>query len=47
MTTLYIYEYDWITTDDDNRIILNADSAHPDCKSDYINASYIDVSPTP
>ena len=29
--------------DDDNRIVLQSISGHPDCQRDYINASYIHV----
>ena len=31
-------------TDDDNRVVLNPLEGHEDCQSDYINASYVDVS---
>ena len=31
-------------TDDDNRVVLRPLEGHEDCQSDYINASYVDVS---
>jgi len=31
-------------TDDDNRVVLRPLEGHEDCQSDYVNASYVDVS---
>ena len=31
-------------TDDDNHVVLRPLEGHEDCQSDYINASYINVS---
>ena len=33
-----------LLTDDDNRVVLRPLEGHEDCQSDYINASYVDVS---
>ena len=30
--------------DDDNRVVLRPLEGHEDCQSDYINASYVNVS---
>ena len=37
----------FVAADDDHRAILKPLPGHPDCQSDYINASYVDVSKTP
>ncbi len=34
----------WFPADDDNLIILDPILGQEDCQSDYINASYVDVS---
>ena len=33
-----------LLTDDDNRVVLRPLEGHEDCQSDYVNASYVDVS---
>ena len=38
--------YIMISTDDDNRLKLKPLNGRDDCQNDYINASYVDVSPT-
>ena len=34
-----------VTTDDDHRVTLKPLEGHKDCQTDYINGSYVDVSP--
>ena len=42
--TMHNVPYDFLVSDDDNRVVLKPIDGIDDCQHDYINASFVNVS---